>query len=315
MTRIGILGVGGVGGYIGSLLEGAFGASKDIDVIFMTRPGTAAVMREKGLQVITPREDKTIFPRQIVDDPHEAGPLDVLLFCTKTYHLDESLPSLAACITENTLVLPLLNGVDGSHKIRQAYPHAQVLEGCIYIVARLLEPGMVKIGSESHSVFLGSGTISRHRVEWLEKLLLQAGVNAKIPEDIDKTVWEKFMFISCIASSTTYFDVTIGQVLDTPERREVLESLLNEFIAVAEAHGIRLGPDSFGETLAKMEKLPYEATSSMHNDAKKGGRTEYQSLTEYVCELGHRYGVETTVYDRILAEFVERARHRSSGLT
>lgn len=315
MTKIGILGVGGVGGYLGGMLEEAYGRSPDIEIVFITRPGTAAIMREKGLHIITPKEDKIIFPGNIVDDPHSAGALDALLFCTKTYHLDETLPSLEECITEDTLILPLMNGVDGSEHIRQAYPHAKVLEGCIYIVARLLEPGVVKIGSESHSVFLGSDMIDTKRLEWLETLLRQAGVNAKIPEDIRKTVWEKFLFISCIASSTTYFDASIGQVLDTPARKKVLESLLKEFIAVAKAHGIALGPDSFEETLDKMKKLPYEATSSMHGDAKKGGKTEYRSLTEYVSELGHKYDINTGTFDMILAELTERARHRNAGLT
>jgi ketopantoate reductase len=54
------------------------------------------------------------------------------------------------------------------------------------------------------------------------------------------------------------------------------------------------------ETLEKMAALPFDATSSMHRDFIKGGRTEFTSLTTAVVELGEQLHVPTPEYTTIV---------------
>jgi 2-dehydropantoate 2-reductase len=56
----------------------------------------------------------------------------IILF-DKTYDIEESLLSLEKCITKNTIILPLYNGVD-ARRISTLYPDNEVLQGCVYIV-------------------------------------------------------------------------------------------------------------------------------------------------------------------------------------
>jgi ketopantoate reductase len=46
----------------------------------------------------------------------------------------------------------------------------------------------------------------------------------------------------------------------------------------------------------------------MHHDFKKGGKTEFQSLTEYISIAGSQENIATPTFDLITKAFVERTK-------
>jgi 2-dehydropantoate 2-reductase len=62
----------------------------------------------------------------------------------KTYDIEESLRSLEKCITKNTFILPLYNGVDAQERISTLYPDNEVLKGCVYIISMIESPGKIR---------------------------------------------------------------------------------------------------------------------------------------------------------------------------
>jgi 2-dehydropantoate 2-reductase len=305
-TRIAILGLGGVGGFVGGLLALKYTPDVDVEVVFIPRAAKVPLIREKGLTLQIDDDIKIIHPDVVAADPQEIGPLDILICSTKSYDLESSLAPLASCILPGTLILPLYNGVDAVPRIRKMYPEADVAEGCIYIVARILEPGVVKVGGFNHTLHFGSPSIEKIKLQKLQNLLKDAGINSYLNENIHEAVWEKFFFISTVASLTSYLDLPMGKILETPEHKEMLMQLLHEFHAVAQEYKIPFPEQIFEKVLNKIESLPYDTTSSMHGDFKKGGKTEYKSLTEYVVELGDLLHVETPTYDKILKAFTQQ---------
>ncbi len=303
ITRIGILGIGGVGGFIGGRLAAAYANSDDIEIVFIPRPRKVELLRSRGLKIIVDTDETVVHPHLVSADPEEIGVLDVLICSTKSYDIVSALQPLAPCIQAKTLILPLLNGVDSVEHIREMFPRAQVADGCIYIVARILEPGVIKVGGYSHALHFGGKGISSERLEKLQRILSSAGINAAVHDHIKEVVWEKFFFISALASLTSYLDLPVGKIMENEEYKDMLKGLLSEFLTVAKASGINLGEGIFEKVWDKMQHLPYETTSSMHGDFKKGGQTEYRSLTKYICDLGDSLNIETPVYDRILKAF------------
>jgi 2-dehydropantoate 2-reductase len=298
--NIAILGIGAVGGYIGALLAKKYFQSNEVNIIFIAREKTVSVIREKGLKLITSSAEKIVHPALASSDPAEVGKLDYLICCVKSYDLEESLSAYKDCITGKTIILPLLNGVDAKERIAAILPQAQVWEGCVYIISRLLEPGVIKESGNIHVFHFGSDSATEEKLEEFYRLLSDAGVDVKLSRQILLTTWEKFLFISVVASSTSYFDKTIGAVMENEDCRKVVSKLLSEIKALADARGIFF-PDGIEERIiAKIESMPYDATSSMHSDFQKGGKTELRSLTEYVVKEGKRLGVKTPEYEMVL---------------
>jgi ketopantoate reductase len=98
MKRIGILGLGGVGGYFGGLLAKEYYKSNDIEVIFIARGETQKAIAQNGLKIVTDDSETIVHPKIVSNNPEEIGVLDFLICATKTYDIKESLLSLKQCI-------------------------------------------------------------------------------------------------------------------------------------------------------------------------------------------------------------------------
>ena len=214
---------------------------------------------------------------------------------------------LKNCIDKDTVILPLYNGVDARERIEKLYPGMTILDGCAYIVARLLESGVVKVTGNIHHLYFGSDSVSGEKLNTLQSIFLDANIDSRLSENTEESIWEKFLFISPLASLTSYLDTTIGPILENEEHKKLLLQLIAEVKSVAGAKNISLSDDIINRTISKMEKLPYDATSSMHHDFKKGGSTEYLSLTEYVSSWGKKLNIQTPVYDMVLEGLKKRS--------
>lgn len=299
-TRIGILGMGGVGGYFGGLLAKAYAESDSIEIIFIARGETQKTIAQNGLKIILDESEMTVFPSIVSDDPKIIGKLDYLICATKTYDIEESLLSIKKNITKNTIILPLYNGVDAPERISSLFPDNEVLQGCVYIVSMIVSTGVIKKMGTYEKLFFGSATAPIASLNKLQSIFEKASIESYLVDDIEETVWEKFIFISALASATSYLNQNIGEILDSQSSRGVYVSLLNEITMIAAVKGLNLPADIIIQTILKLEKTPHDATSSMHRDLMAGRKIELFSLTEFVVNEGAKYEIETPTYQMVL---------------
>ncbi|WP_242921084.1 ketopantoate reductase family protein [Pontibacter liquoris] len=306
--KILVLGIGGVGGYFGGLLAAHYAGSSTVEVGFWARGAHASAIAQNGLQLQTTQGNLTARPAYVTDDPDRLHPVDLLICCVKSYDLEESLQRVRPSIGSNTVILPLLNGVDASARIKTLFPDVEVWEGCVYVVARLSEPGIVKESGGIGQLYFGATNGDAQKLRRVEGLLQAAGIRAELSDTILHTIWTKFLFISAVATATSYLNAGMGAILEKPENKQLLLDLLGELQAVARAKGILLPNDLLPTMLQRMAALPYATTSSMHSDFQKGGKTELTSLTGYVVREGRAHQVPTPTYERLYAALQERSQ-------
>ncbi|MFT3911694.1 MAG: 2-dehydropantoate 2-reductase [Ferruginibacter sp.] len=305
--KIAILGIGGVGGYIGAKLAVHFRDSKEIDIFFIARGENEKVIKQNGLKLIAGNKETIAHPSAVTAIPAELGPLDLVICCVKSYHLEDSLVELKHCIGSDTVFLPLLNGVDATERTRKIFPVSTVLDGCIYLVSRLIAPGVVEQFGKVHQVYFGSYEYPADKLQKIETILNEAGIDAAVMPDIREICWEKFFFISTIATLSSYLDATIGEILGNNQYKEKLLGLMTELETIARVKGILLPGNIINETLDKLATLPFDTVPSMHTDFKKGHHTELKSTTGYVVSLGKALHVPTPLYDEMLATLSKRS--------
>ena len=306
--KILIAGIGGVGGYFGGLLAKRFEHDPAVRIYFLARGAHLAAIRETGLNVIKGNESWTVHPAFATDDPAAIGVMDWILFCTKGYDLEETAMSLAPCISPGTVILPLLNGVDASDRIRSVLPDADVIEGCVYIIARLKAPGVVENGGSIQLLYFGKQGVSDDRLHRFEKICKQAGVEVTLTDRIREVTWEKFIFISPLATITSRYNIPIGKVRE--DHGGELYQLICEVRDLAIVKGIALPEDIVERTVHKINGLGYQHTSSMHSDyQKENGRTEVESLTGFVVRESEQCGLAATAYKNMYHALLT-GRHR-----
>lgn len=302
-TNIVIAGIGGVGGYFGGLLAKKY-VNSDIAVSFIARGQHLDQMRKYGLKVIKGDSSFVAKPRLATADASAVGLADFILICTKNYDLTGIVEQLKPCIGADTVILPLLNGIEGVEKIREMLPNALVPAGCVYIVSAIKEPGVVENIGNQQKLFFGLDNTSDKRLTQLERLLKEADIEAALSTDISKIIWQKFIFLSSLATATSYFDQSVGQLLK--ENREVLTDLITEATALAKAKGIEVDPDIKQKSMAHYQQLPYEATSSMHRDFMAARQTELESLTGYVVKQAVALNVAVPNFKKAYLQLLNR---------
>jgi 2-dehydropantoate 2-reductase len=306
--KIAVLGIGGVGGYLGGELAGRYFGSTGTEVIFIAKGENQKQIKSNGLKLITDEGEQIVHPSSVKSAPAPGDLFDMIICAIKSYDLEHSIELWKSAVNNDTIVIPFLNGVDARERIKKILPDSDVWNGCIYIVSRLISPGTVKVTGSLSKAYFGSETASQEKLNMVENIFKKAGINAQIPQKIDFEVWRKFFFISPLATITSYLDLPVGGVIGSSENRNLLKSLLEEIKAVAGKAGINFEGSIAEKTLSRFEALPAETTSSMHDDFKKGKKTELNSLTGYVVSLAEKLNMEVPTYKRMFNELNKRAQ-------
>jgi 2-dehydropantoate 2-reductase len=295
--KIAVMGTGGVGGYYGGLL-----AQKGHKVSFIARGAHLQAIQNNGLQVKSLHGDFQVKPAVATDDPVQIGPVDLVLFCTKTYHTDEAARQIITMVGPDTTVLSLQNGIDASERIGAAVGMQHMLGGATWISSAIESPGVIRQVSQFRRVVLGEldGQISA-RLQSIHKALDETGITAELSENILKVLWAKFVFISSASSLGSLTRLPMGEYRSVPETRALVTSLMGEVAAVARAHGVALDQDVVDQALAFMDSTAVHIKASMQLDVAAGRRTEIESMVGVIGRKGREAGIATPVADFVYA--------------
>ncbi len=300
MTSILIAGSGGVGGYFGGLLAKTHYANEAVDIIFLSRGENMKVIQNEGLTIETQTEKFVVKPNLVTDNATIIGKVDFVILCTKSYDLESTIHQLKPCISAETIILPLLNGVDNKLRIKKILPNNLVLDGFVYLIARLAKAGNIINSGNIENLYFGLDNYTNDQLILLEKIFHQANIKANLSTNISTILWEKYIFLSPIATVTTYFNDSIGSILDYDLKLDVLIKLIEEIIVVAKSNNINVCDDILSKTLNKLKSLPFETTTSMHSDFQNNpSKTEVKSLTGYVVLEGKRKNLELPFFDEL----------------
>jgi 2-dehydropantoate 2-reductase len=209
-------------------------------------------------------------------------------------------------VGENAIFLPLLNGVDNAERIVSFFAADRVLNGCVYISAHLVSPGVVQQVGGSCQLFFGSEHTDSHAFVKIEQTLSDAGIKAELRENIDEIVWEKYIFISPLASVTTLLEQPFGVVMEEKASRKLAEGLIEEVARIARARGLKISEDIVDVTLNKVNAFPYETKSSMQVDCEKGKKTEIEAFTGYIVRSGDKLKVDVPLHRMVYSKLKGR---------
>lgn len=306
-TRIGILGIGGIGGYYGGLLAKHYHSSSNYEVVFIARGKQKEVLRKNGLHLKTSQKDFVIQPNLVSDNPKEIGPLDILIMCTKAFQIENSISQYKDCISAETIIISLMNGVENAEKLQELLPgHQNILNGCVYIASNLESAGVVWQKGGKCNLIFGKEKGDNLSYVFVEKILRQAGIDATLSDNIRKVVWEKYLFVSPVANITSYKEITFGEILESPENMDILKKLIEEVFAVAQGKGVKLANNSLLKPFEVLKNFTYGAKSSLQIDFEKKKDTEIATFTHYIINEAHRLNIEVPTYQMISTDLDKR---------
>ncbi|EPR65304.1 ketopantoate reductase family protein [Cyclobacterium qasimii] len=298
--KIGILGMGGIGSFIGAKLTKNFEKDEETKVIFICRNKTKEVINKDGLSLITGDEIIKSKPYLASDNPDEIGLLDILIVATKSFSLAAAIGKYQDCLKEETIIIPLQNGVNAKESIEKNIEHdpSKILEGCIYIASNIEKPGVVKHLGGPGKIFFGNNDDSDF--EWVEKVLVNGGLDATYTKDIKEILWKKYLFVSPLAVMTTALDITFGALAEEPKYMAKLEKMMREVQALAGKFNVTLTEQNIADSLAMLSNFPYKSKSSLQLDFEnQNSQTEKEDFLDFVIKNGKKFEVKVANYEEM----------------
>jgi 2-dehydropantoate 2-reductase len=298
--RIAVFGTGGVGGYFGGRL-----AQGGQDVIFIARGEHLHAIQTSGLRVESIKGDFVVSPAQASDNPGQVGTVDAVLVGVKAWQIPDAAQAMHPLVGEQTIVVPLENGVEAPEQLATVLGAEHVLGGLCQLSAFIAGPGHIRhVGIEPYVAF---GEMDGHPSERAGRLLQafeQAGVKAAIPADIQVALWDKFIFIAAVSGVGAVTRSPMGVYRSLPETRRMLVEAMQEIFAVAKARGVNMPDDTIEKRLAFIDNSPAGVVASMHRDILEGRPSELSSQNGAVVRMGQMLGVPTPVHAFIYASLL-----------
>lgn len=306
--RIGVIGLGGVGGFYGGLLAKHYSTDTTVEICFVARGSHYEAIKKNGLEVCQKGDCITGRPDLIVQNIADLGIVDYVLLCTKAYDLEEVIKEIKKIVTSKTVIIPLLNGVSAYEQLVNKFSVESVWQGCTYMVSRLRKAGVIDNPSGRQKVYFGGATGISPQMLSFEKILKKAGINAICTSTIAKEVWEKYILVSASATGTTYFNCSIGELMNTYPLE--IRNLVIEATAIARAKGIELASGAEETVIERLEAIPYDSTTSMHSDfiANKL-HTEIDVMTSYMVMNGVNHSISTNTYNEMYKKLLVKQGH------
>jgi 2-dehydropantoate 2-reductase len=313
--KIAIIGVGAIGGYLGTRL-----AHAGDEVTFIARGANLDALRTRGIRVIDSDGSELAVPHvNATDDYGAAGPQDVVILAMKAHQVEAVAPQVPKLYGPDTVVVPLQNGipywyfhrhpgefagtqvksVDPDGQIERHIPCERVIGCVVYPAAELVAPGVIKhVEGNRFPVGEPDGS-SSERVTRLSQCFIKGGLQAPVLDDIRGEVWLKLWGNLTFNPISALARATLAGICQYPLSRTLAQAMMTEAQTVANKLGVKFRVP-LEKRIAGAERVGHHKTS-MLQDVEAARTLEIDALLGSVVELARLTDTPTPHLDTVYA--------------
>ncbi len=298
--NIAVIGIGGIGGYIGAYLAKHYTKTNEHTITFIQRGVHGETIAKQGLTFIA-KQTFISHPHAIYSTPLENDIFDLVFFCVKSKDLESTARGFSNHMHANTVCISLLNGVNNAKRLETVLPHHRILDGCIYVSAAITAPGVVTQKGGSGLVYFGPSNKEIRDIDTqILSILQQASIKSELSTDITTEVWRKYLFICPFATMTSLYNLPIGVLIRKPELFNQTQSLMQEIVNLATIHKAHLTTNDIDSAIELAFKIPEQTPTSMQLDIYAGKQPELEVFTQYVVSESKTFGIDCPTHSMLL---------------
>ena len=283
-----MVGAGATGGYFGGrLLESGQ------DVTFLVRKARAETLAKNGLIIRSPMGDVTLPSPPTVQAGTLDRSFDVIVVSCKAYHLPQVIEDMAPAVGPQTVIVPLLNGMQHLDRLDARFGAEHVLGGQCVIAATLDADGTVRHLNQSHSLTFGEhdGTRSE-RVERIAQAMASARFEPRLSTTILQDMWDKWVFLASLAGITCLMRAPVGDIVAAPGGTQAVLALLDDCRRVADAYGHAPQETVLQRARSVLSEQGSTLSASMMRDLEQGGPIEADHVVGDLLARGESKGLD-----------------------
>ena len=291
-----VIGAGGTGGPIAAHLN-----KGGANVAVIARGEHLEAIKQKGLTI--KKSDGTVLNERIkvYTEDEYCEKADVIFVTVKSYSVDSVIELIRKASHENTVVIPLLNVFTTGEYLSEKLPELYVVDGTMYIVASIKEPGVISMNADIFRVLFGErkGQRAEKILDLVAEDMLSMGINTTHTSEIRREALLKFSFISPMAAAGVYHKCRAGDMHKEGKERETFVSLVSEVVILAKSMGIEFEESLVERSLRLLDARTSDMISSMQRDVEAGKKSEFDGLIHSVARISKEKNLGLKTYEMI----------------
>lgn len=287
-----MLGAGALGGFFGGMLM-----KGGADVTFLVRPKRAAQLQRDGLVVKLQDGGELRTKAVTVQQGDLNGTYEVIVLTCKAYDLDGAMDAIAPAMTEQSVILPVLNGVRHIDVLTARFGAGRVLGGLTTINAALLPDGTIQqsqLRINLNAIGELDGRTSA-RCAAIKTALEAGGILVQISDAIIAMMWAKFFGFVISATIASLTRSRAGAIAGSASGPSFVSAVIDECTRVATAAGYPPVPPPAPDTASIMRGMFSQPGStygpSMLIDMEEWRPTEGEHTIGDLAERAVKVGV------------------------
>jgi len=311
IQRIAILGAGGLGAAYGS----RFLDSPDFETWFIARGERGDRLRRDGLIVNGERIAAPVVRPEGDEEQTAVLPTaDLIIVALKHQHLAGAVGDLRPFVGPQTTIMSVMNGLDSEYTLGSEYGMEKVLYAMALGIDAVREGNRIDY-SAGGKIFFGDARNDSlsERVILVRDALKKAGIPYEIPANMERAMWRKFMINVGINQASALLRAPYGTFQTDSQAQEIMESLMREAIAVANAEGIELNESDLQGWYDFLNTLSPAGKTSMLQDVEAGRKTEVEIFGGKVVDLGEKHAIDTPVNRTVVNAILVQERYSANS--
>lgn len=299
IKRVCIFGTGGVGGYYAGKIAEKVKPSvfPEHELYFIARGEHLQAIKLRGITVKTPERTISGRPAAATGEISEIPSPDLILLCVKSYDLADAVKSMRSGVSDKTIIIPLLNGIDIYERIREKLDKGIILPACVYLGTHIESPGVINQNGGNGIILLGPDHCYPHfSGENVKTFFTRTGIDFTWLPDSRPAIWEKYLFIAAFGLVTACTGMSLGGVLENRESCEMVRCIMEEILGIARKKGINMPENSVEKSIEKACSFPCDARTSYQRDIEnKRSLNEGELYGGTILREGEALGIATPV--------------------
>ena len=229
---------------------------------------------------------------------------DLIIIATKFEGLNNAIVNIKNFVDEDTVILSLLNGVTSEKLIAAVYGREKLLYS-YFIGHSAVREGRNITHDDVNTIVYGSeNSADFENVERVKEYFERSGINYKIPDDIIRSMWLKYMLNVSANQTTAVLRLTFGEMLSNTKCMDFAVNIMKEVQAVAKAEGVKNTETMIEDTISHLNTMIPDGKTSMLQDVEAGRKTEVDMFAGTMIKLGLEHNIPTP-YNNILKEMID----------
>ncbi len=317
MARVLVVGAGALGSVFGAFLRRA-----GDEVTLLGRPAHLEAIAAHGLRVDGLWGEHRIGGLRLATDwPRDDGRYDAVLVTVKSFDTVSVASQVGARLAADGVVLSLQNGLGNVEALADATGPDRVLGGRVIFGATLLAPGHVRVTVYAEPVLIGTvrhgEAALEHRAAAWAAHVADAGIPCEYCADVLAALWGKVLYNAALNPLGALLGVHYGALPEHAHTRAIMDAVIGEAFAVAQAEGISLPwttAAAYREVFyARLVPSTAGHRSSMLQDLERGRRTEVDAINGAVWQRALSRGM-VAPFNELLTRLVHAREALGPGV-